>query len=68
MSDFSTNRTGSSKGWIIGAIVVVLIVLFIVFSSGSAPPTGADAVVPDAAPASETAPATGATPVPNISE
>jgi hypothetical protein len=68
MSDFSTNRTGSSKGWIIGAIVVVLVVLYIVFSSGSAPPTGGEATVPDATPSSETAPAAVAPPAPNISE
>ena len=39
MADYTTGQTSGNGGWIIGAIVVGLIVLFLVFA-GNAPPPG----------------------------
>ena len=36
MADFSAHQRSSGAGWVVGAAVVVLLLLFIVFGSGSA--------------------------------
>ena len=38
MADFTTSPTRSTGGWIIGAIVIGLIILFVIFADGSLPP------------------------------
>ncbi|MFK7752959.1 MAG: hypothetical protein AB8B51_10440 [Sedimentitalea sp.] len=48
MSDFTTTQSRGSLGWIIGAIAVVLVLLFIIFGAGIEPVPGDGIVLPEA--------------------
>ncbi len=50
MADYTHIQKTSSTNWIIGAIVVVLILLFVVFAGGSGTGTDDAAVGPDGTP------------------
>jgi len=63
MADITTIQKTNAKGWIIGAIVVVLVLLYVVFAGGSAP-TGDATLQPGATPAIEPAPAVDPAPTP----
>ena len=65
MADYTTVPKSGSQGWIIGAIVVVLVLLYIVFAGGTAP-TGDATLQPGTTPISEPAPA--AVPAPAASD
>ena len=67
MADYTHVQKSNSTGWIIGAIVVVLVVLFIAFAGGG-PGTISDdgAVGPDGTPI--VAPATDPEPAPAATE
>ncbi len=64
MADFTNTQKSGSMGWIIGAVVVVLVILYIVFAGTSDPGTGTTVVLPDGTPTVE--PATSAVPLPAV--
>lgn len=68
MADFTTVQKSSSTGWIIGAIAVVLVLLFIVFAGGSGTTTGDGTLLPEGTPAIDSAPAAVPVPAPAPAE
>ncbi len=64
MADYITAEKNNSKGWIIGSIVVVLVLLYIIVAGGTAPISGD----PQNVPVGETAPTIIPLPAPTATE